>query len=436
MLKINRDTYLQKLIDSIGNGMVKVITGIRRCGKSYLLRTIFKDWLLSNGTSEDQILEIPLDNNKYYDLWNPNALASYLRQHLSKDRRTFLFIDEIQLCQSIVNPAFKSYVIPNNQEIPQITFHSVLNELLSDYPNVETYVTGSNSKMLSKDIITEFRGRGWEIKLFPLSFKEYYSATEGHDRRIKFHEFLNYGGMPMSLNFPKDDDKANYLHSLFEETYFKDVIERNHLRANNHLRELTQIMASSLGSLTNVSHLQRIFSNREDKSISRATIDSYIQCLEDSFLIYKANRFDIRGNKLIDSTNKFYFVDTGLRNACLNFSTVDFGHLMESIIYLELLRRGFSVNVGVVNYWKDSVKREQYEIDFIACQGKKKYYIQSLYQIHDDEQLRKESRSFLKVNDNFKKIMIHYDSFKQSFDDNGIAHIGITDFLLDDHYLD
>lgn len=435
---IRRDDYLEKLKKSMFNGMVKVITGIRRSGKSYLLDTIFTEYLLANGYTIGQIIKIDLDSDKNAYLRNPVNLGKHLRSVLPKDKEVFLFIDEIQKCEAINNDAFDLSLFKNDEIIPQITFYDVLNGIMSEFKNVDLYVTGSNSKLLSKDILTDFRGRGWEIRVMPLSFSEFYLA-KGGDKSQAWMKYLRYGGMPLVASFDDDTDKSLYLHNLFEETYFKDVIEHNKLSANNKLRELTSVLASSVGSLTNTCKLQNTFCSVEDKNISRATIEKYIECLLDSFLLHSAERYDLKGKKYIGGLKKYYFVDTGLRNACLNFRQYDRGHLMECVIYNELLRRGFDVDVGVIDVFdrnsKGVTERKHFEVDFIANIADERLYIQSAYEIDDNEKLLQESKSLTRINDNFKKIIIEYDNYGIYYDNNGILHLGLFDFLLDRNIL-
>lgn len=434
MESIERNYYLDKCVRAIGNGMIKVITGIRRCGKSYLLKSLFKDYLLKNGYSEDQIIELSLDSNKNFKYRDPIELEKYISSVLPKDKKCFLFIDEIQECRSIPNPIFKKEDFPDGK-IPLLTFHGVLNEIINDFPNVDCYVTGSNSKMLSKDIITEFRGRGWEIRIYPLSFKEFYDY-KGGDKEACLMEYLSYGGMPYILSLNDGKDKVAYLRNLYEETYLKDVIEHHNLNSANQLRDLTELLASTTGSLTSISNLSKLFASRFDsKVISRETIGKYIESLEDSFLIQEAKRFDIRGRKIIEGLKKYYFADSGLRNVCLNFSQRDYGFMVESVIYFELLRLGFNVNIGIVDLFRTDKetkvrKHINYEVDFVAELADRRYYIQSAYEINSSEKLEQESLSLINIQDAFTKIIIEANNYPSSYDERGVLHIGLIDFLL------
>ncbi len=419
------------------NGMVKVITGIRRCGKSYLLKTLFKDYLLSNGVLEERVIDIDLSSSENSSLTNPMNLDDFIKGKINKKDEFYLFIDEIQFCESIPNPAFER-VKSNGGVIPQINFYNVLNGLLSSYPNVDIYVTGSNSHLLSSDVLTEFRGRGWQIDLAPLSFSEYVGAFPNKDKRTLFNEYLTFGGMPGMMTYGNVQDKISYLNSLFELTYIKDILEHAGISNNVTVKELLSVLASSEGSLISINKISEIFKQKEDKGISRPTIEKYMSAFMDSFLISEVNRFDIKGNNIIASSKKYYFADCGLRNALLSFSQNDRGHLMESVIYRELKRRGYAVNVGVVPVVeanKDGTRtRKQYEVDFIATMGSEKLYVQSAYRIYDDEKLQQESNSFLRIDDSFRKVMVEGDLYLPYTDKNGIEHVGIVDFLCDKKY--
>lgn len=436
-MEIKRDFYLNKLIRSMHNGMVKIITGIRRCGKSYLLNTIFKDYLLSTGILEERIIQIDLSSSEHANLANPIKLDEYIKGKINKKDEFYLFIDEIQFCESVPNPAFEGSKT-TSERIPQINFYNVLNGLLSSYPNVDIYVTGSNSHLLSSDILTEFRGRGWQIDLAPLSFSEYVGAFPKRDKRILFEEYLTFGGMPGMAAFGNNQDKISYLNSLFELTYLKDILEHAKISNDASVKELLSVLASSEGSLISINKISEIFKQKIDKSISRLTIEKYISAFMDSFLISEAPRFDIRGNKMIASNKKYYFADCGLRNALLSFSQNDRGHLMESAIYRELRRRGYAVNVGIVPVTETSENgsrtRKQYEVDFVASLGNSRIYIQSAYKVYDEEKLQQESSSFLRIRDSFKKIIVEGDLYLPYTDKNGIEHTGIIEFLCDDKY--
>lgn len=436
-MEIKRDYYLNKLKRSMHNGMVKVITGIRRCGKSYLLNPLFKDYLMSTGVLEEKIILIDLSSCENVELTNPIKLGEFIKNKVNKTDEFYLFIDEIQFCETIDNPAFKGYKTIDGS-IPQINFYQVLNGLLSNYPNVDIYVTGSNSKLLSSDVLTEFRGRGWQIDLAPLSFNEYMNAFPLKDKRMLFEEYLTFGGMPGIAAYGNNVDKISYLNNLFERTYIRDILDHASLTSSNSIKELLTVLASSEGSLISINKISELFKQKVDKTISRQTIEKYISAFIDSFLISEVSRFDIKGNKLIASSKKYYFVDCGLRNALLSFSQKDRGHLMESVIYRDLKRRGYAINIGIVpvsevNY-DGSRTRKQYEVDFIATKGDIKFYIQSAYQIYNDEKLQHESNSLLKINDSFHKIIVEGDLYLPYIDKNGIEHIGIIDFLTNEKY--
>lgn len=415
-----------------------MITGVKGCGKSYLLDVLFRNYLLTNGYTENQIFSINLEDDTYSLIRNPIDLGKYLRSILPKDKKAFLFIDEIQRCETIANPAFIGYQTIDGH-IPTVSFYSVLNGLLNNYPNVEIFVTGSNSKMLSTDVLTDFRGRGWEIKLYPLSFKEYVEADESTDKKLAFEQYLTYGSMPAILSLESEREKIAYLNNLMTETYIKDVVERNKLSSDDVLRNVLELVASNTGSLMTINKLTNTFKSAVDKNISRAQLSTYITYLEEAMLIDEVRRYDIRGKRLLSSGKKYYFVDTGLRNSLLNYRQKDYGHLMESIIYYELKRRGYSVNIGAVDVFetnKDNTREEKHlEIDFIAESGDKRFYIQSAYEINNEEKLIQESRSLLKVNDCFRKLIIENDLNETYYDKNGILHIGIIEFLLNEDIL-
>lgn len=436
-MEIKRDFYLNELIRSMHNGMVKVITGIRRCGKSYLLNILFKDYLLSSGVLNERIITLDLSTKENSSLLNPLNLDEFIKSKINKEDEFYLFIDEIQLCKSIDNPSFKSFKT-TDEVLPQINFYNVLNGLLSSYPNVDIYVTGSNSQLLSSDVLTEFRGRGWQIDLAPLSFNEYVRAFPKKDKRMLFEEYLTFGGMPGMVTFGNNKDKISYLNNLIELTYIKDILEHAKIHNSSIVKELLLVLASGEGSLISINKIFEIFKQRENKSISRQSIEKCLNAFIDSFLISEVKRFDIKGNNIIGSAKKYYFVDSGLRNALLSFSQYDRGHLMESIIYRELKKRGYSINVGVVPVVesnKDGTRtRKQFEVDFIAVMGNEKIYVQSAYNIYSDEKLQQESNSFLRIDDSFRKIMIEGDLYFPYKDKNGIEHIGIIDFLCDEKY--
>jgi len=406
-MEIERKEYLQALIDSKSNGLVKVITGIRRCGKSYLLDPIFTDYLRSVGVENSHIVKIDLDERENRKYWNPDALDSYVRG-LIKDRQTYyILLDEVQFVKD---------------------FESVLNGFLH-IRNLDVYVTGSNSRFLSSDIITEFRGRGTQIKVYPLSFKEYYSATK-IEKRDAFSSYMIYGGMPFLTTMGSDGAKAKYLKELFDLTYTKDIVERNGLRKDDILECLINILASSIGSLTNATRIFNTFVSDGYKGLSKETIIKYLSHLTDSFLVEKVDRYDIKGKRYISSSSKYYYEDVGLRNARLNFRQVEENHIMENIIYLELVRRGFNVDVGVVEINEDH-RRKQLEVDFVCNEGSKRYYIQSALNLDTRGKTVQEEKPLMNVPDSFKKIIIVKDSIPPWHNEEGILVLGIIDFLLD-----
>lgn len=412
MLRINREIYLNQLVNKQNNGLVKIITGIRRCGKSFLLDPIFKEYLISEGVSENHIIKIDLDerrNNKYQD---PDVLDEYIRSLIVDEETYYLLLDEVQKVDD---------------------FESVLNGFLH-IRNLDIYVTGSNSKFLSSDIITEFRGRGDEIRVFPLSFSEYYSVFKG-EKDEAWDEYITYGGLPKIVSINGENEKAKYLKQLFEKTYLSDIVERNNIQRIDIIDSILNILSSSIGSLTNPYKLLKTFQSNGVKDISINTISSYLKYLQDSFLINKAERYDIKGKKYIQSPFKFYFSDIGLRNARLNFRQQEETHIMENVIYNELLIRGYNVDVGVV-YIREGDAKKQIEVDFVCNQFNKKYYIQSALSLPTHEKTVQEERPLLNIQDNFKKIIIVKDSKKAWITEEGILVIGIFEFLLNKNSLD
>ena len=412
MLRINREIYLNQLVNKQNNGLVKIITGIRRCGKSFLLDPIFKEYLISEGVSENHIIKIDLDerrNNKYQD---PDVLDEYIRSLIVDEETYYLLLDEVQKVDD---------------------FESVLNGFLH-IRNLDIYVTGSNSKFLSSDIITEFRGRGDEIRVFPLSFSEYYSVFKG-EKVEAWDEYITYGGLPKIVSINGENEKAKYLKQLFEKTYLSDIVERNNIQRIDIIDSILNILSSSIGSLTNPYKLLKTFQSNGVKDLSINTISSYLKYLQDSFLINKAERYDIKGKKYIQSPFKFYFSDIGLRNARLNFRQQEETHIMENVIYNELLIRGYNVDVGVVNIREGDAKK-QIEVDFVCNQFNKKYYIQSALSLPTHEKTVQEERPLLNIQDNFKKIIIVKDSKKAWITEEGILVIGIFEFLLNKNSLD
>ncbi len=425
-MEIKRDVYLQQLISYRFDGLVKVITGIRRCGKSYLLKNIYRDYLLQNGVKDEQIITIELDLAKDIKYRNPLLLSSYVREKVEKNRgEYYIFVDEIQMSDEVVNPY--------NPDGKKITFYDALNDLRS-LPNLDVYVTGSNSKMLSSDILTEFRGRSDEIRVHPLSFAEYYSAVGG-DKNEAFDEYAFYGGMPLILSRPNDTAKMNYLKSLFSEVYIKDIVERKRIERQDVLEQILDFLCSSVGSLTNPAKIANTLKMKQGGGVSANTIRSYIGHLEDAFLFSESKRYDVKGKSYFDSPNKYYSEDIGLRNARMGFRQQEMTHIMENIIYNELRIRQFSVDVGVVyaravNDNGSSVRIPR-EIDFVVNSGGKRTYIQSAYAMPTEEKAEAELRPFTLTGDSFPKIVVRKDIGKRWYDDNGILNINLIDFLLD-----
>ena len=416
-MNINRDKYLNDLINRMHNGMIKVVTGIRRCGKSYLIFTIFRKYLLKQGIDESHIICIELDQRKDRKYRNPDAILDFIESSIVDDEQYYVLLDEVQLLEE---------------------FEEVLNSLLH-VKNVDVYVTGSNSKFLSKDVITEFRGRGDEIHIYPLTFKEFMQVYEG-DVYHGWAEYVIYGGLPLTVTMKTEEQKINYLTRLFEETYLKDIIERHHIDKTQELEELVNILASAIGSLTNVPKIEATFRSVLQSNISGNTIRQYIEYLEDAFVINKANRYNVKGRKYIGTPLKYYFEDVGLRNARLGFRQIEETHIMENIVYNELRSRGYSVDVGVVE--KRGVNREgktertYLEIDFIANLGSRRYYIQSAFSMPTEEKRMQERASLINVNDSFKKIILVKDVMNVTRDEYGITTMSIYDFLLKENSLE
>ncbi len=425
-MEIKRDRYLNQLLSYRWDGQVKVITGIRRCGKSYLLRTLFRNQLLSEGVDGNHIISIELDLAKDIRYRNPLELSNYVRSLIRDSGEQFyLFIDEIQMSDEVANPY--------NPEGKKITFYDALNDI-RDLSNVDVYVTGSNSRMLSTDILTEFRGRSDEVRMHPLSFSEYYSAVGG-DKNDAFDTYAFFGGMPLILSRPNDTAKMNYLTSLFSEVYIKDIVERKHIEREDILSQVLDLLCSSIGSLTNPTKITDTLKSRERVSISQNTIKAYIGHLSDAFLFSESKRYDVKGKAYFDSPCKYYCEDIGLRNARIGFRQQEMTHIMENILYNELIVRGFAVDVGVVysrepNQSSSSSKVAR-EIDFIANGGGKRTYIQSAYAIETEEKRISETRPFSLTDDSFPKIIVRKDIGKRWYDDNGILNIGLIEFLLD-----
>lgn len=424
---IERKKYLDKLIRKKENGLVKVITGIRRCGKSYLLFEIYHRYLNSIGVDDDHIIELALDDDINIRYRNPLELGEYIRSLITdKNKIYYIFLDEIQKVGQVKNP-----YLPDSDE--KIGFVDVVLGLMK-IKNADIYVTGSNSKMLSSDILTEFRGRGDEVKVNPLSFSEFYSAFEG-DKHDAWREYFTYGGMPLVLMQRTHEDKSKYLTDLFSKIYLDDIMNRNNIGYDKSvLEDLLNIISSSVGSLTNPSKLSKTFKNVVGVSISDDTIAKYLDYFIDAFMVYKAQRYDVKGRKYIGSPLKYYFSDIGLRNARLNFRQQEENHIMENIIYNELLYREFDVDVGVVEYNHKNADgkklRSQLEIDFVANKGSERYYIQSALTVSDEDKRKQEVNSLQRVNDSFKKIVVVKDDIVPWYDEKGIYYIGIERFLL------
>lgn len=415
-MEIKRNRYLNTLISKKHNGLIKVITGMRRCGKSYLLFTLFKEHLLSDGIDEDHIIEIAFDafeNKKYRD---PDVLYPYLKEQIKDDAMYYVLLDEVQLLGE---------------------FESILNSLIR-MKNVDVYVTGSNARFLSKDVITEFRGRGDEVHMYPLSFAEFMSVYPG-TKQDGWNEYMLYGGIPLVLEFTTPDQKIAFLKSLFEETYISDIVGRHNIRNKAELEELLNILSSAIGSLTNPQKLSATFQTVKKKKISNSTIKRYIDYLCDSFLIDSAIRYDVKGKKYIDTPVKYYFTDMGLRNARLNFRQIEETHSIENIIFNELKMRGFNVDVGVIMQYETNEKgsniRKQLEIDFVCNQGSKRYYIQSAYAIPDQAKMEQEQRSLMLTGDFFKRMIITKDTPAPYYNESGVLIMNVYDFLLNENSL-
>ena len=406
-----RKSYLEQLISAEGNGMIKVITGIRRCGKSFLLFNIYKDSLLERGIQEDHIIQVNLEDRRNKELRDPDALLEYIDEQMTDKDKYYILLDEIQF-------------------VPE--FEDVLNSYLN-VKNAEVYVTGSNAKFLSKDVITEFRGRGWEIRIHPLSFAEYYK-TVGGEKAVALEEYYLYGGLPQVAQMSTPAEKENYLREIFEPVYLKDVIDRNHLHNTDGLRELVRILASAMGSSSNVRRIVNTFKSVGGVDIGPNTISRYLEHLQDAFIINEALRYNVKGRKYIGTETKYYFEDVGIRNAILGFRQIEFNHTMENVIYNELRRHGYSVDVGLVETVtrnsSGKSERRNLEIDFVVNRHDERLYIQSAYVLPDKQKIDQEQASLLNVPDGFKKVIIVGDRFSSSYNEDGILMIGIYDFLL------
>jgi len=413
-----RKKYLDKLVAGQGNGMVKIVTGGRRCGKSFLLFNLFRQYLIEHGVDEDHIIGLSLDERKSKPLRNPDALLDYVDERVKKDGRTYyVILDEVQLVDDFV-------------EVLLTLMHN---------SQLEVYVSGSNSKFLSKDVVTEFRGRGDEIRVWPLSFAEYYEEMGG-DRTLSWREYYTFGGLPQVTLIGEREKKIEFLQNMYELTYLKDIIERNHLRNAEGMRQLVQILSSGIGASTNPKRISDTFQSVEGVTITHNTVKDYISYLQDAFLIEESLRYDVKGRKYIGSESKYYFMDLGLRGAILNFRQQEENHIMENVIYNELRMRGFLVDVGMIEAWKKDKNnqkvRRNLEIDFVANKGNQRYYIQSAFSIPDDEKKEQEEASLRAIKDAFKRIVILRDDIMPYHDEKGFLIIGLLDFLLDPNSLD
>ena len=407
-----RKYYLSQLQNADGNGMIKIITGMRRCGKSFLLFNIFRKSLLERGIHEDHIIKVNLEDRRNKKLRNPDALLEHIDKLMTDTEKYYILLDEVQLVSE---------------------FEDVLNSYL-DVPNAEVYVTGSNAKFLSKDIITEFRGRGWEVRIHPLSFSEYYEVIGG-EKAEALDQYYKYGGLPAVAGMKRAKDKQNYLREIFETVYLRDVIDRNHLKNADGLRELVRILASTMGASTNMRRISNTFKTAAGIDVAPATIAKYIECLQDAFIISEALRYDVKGRKYIGTETKYYFEDLGIRNAVVEFRQFEPTHIMENVVYNDLCRNGFSVDVGLVESFKrdnnGKLTRRNLEIDFVVNRHDERLYIQSAYALPSKEKVDQEQASLLQVSDGFRKIIIAGDHYSTGYNENGILVIGLYDFLLE-----
>lgn len=430
---IPRDQYLSELLNKRWNGKVKIITGIRRCGKSFLLSNLYKDYLLKEGVGKDCFVELALDKKAHVRYRNPNELYDYvLRKTQNSEKRYYVFIDEIQLSYKVKNEDVDESLVPEeDREMLYTTFYDILNDLMAR-SNLDIYVTGSNSKMLSKDIVTNFRDRGTEIKVYPLSFKEFYPIS-GMEKADALEEYLTYGGMPLAVLEKDETEKRKYLKGLHKRVYIKDIVERYKLKDDEVLEALIDVLSSAVGSLTNPHNLANAAGSLMKRNTSDHTIKNYLDYLEDAYLFVSAQRYDVKGKRYFENTLKFYSMDIGLRNAKLNFRQQEKSHLMENMIFIELIRRGYSVDVGVVELTivKDGKKQQsQYEIDFIVNTGREKVYIQSALNVDTEAKKNQETFSLKNSGDFFRKIVIVDGNTKPWTDDDGIMYIGVIPFLL------
>lgn len=416
-MEVSRSDYIKRLSSKRGNGLVKIVTGVRRCGKSYLLFNLFRKHLIAEGVPDNHIISLALDDYANKRFLNPDELYNYVRGRITDSSPYIILLDEIQL-------------------VPE--FESVLNGFLR-IPNADVFVTGSNSKFLSSDIITEFRGRGDQIKVYPFTFAEVCSVSDKGADDV-WREYVRYGGMPLAVLAGTYEEKEEYLKNLFDQVYISDIVNRHHLRGRDEMGELVNILASSIGSLANPLRLSNTFESERKIKLSQFTISSYIDYLEDSFLISKAHRYDVKGKKYIGTPLKYYFTDVGLRNARLGFRQQEENHIMENVIYNELLHRGFSVDIGVVPVQESDALgkqvRKQLEVDFVANKGSQRYYIQSAFEIYSKEKMQQETHSFLNISDSFKKIIIQRQAVIPWHNEQGILNIGLFDFLLNPGSID
>lgn len=433
-MEIKRDHYLNKLISYMWDGQIKVITGIRRCGKSYLLKKLFRDYLISTGVQDNHIIDLALDLTKDIRYRNPLELSEYVRSNVEGNSEKFyLFVDEVQMSDEVANPY--------NPDGRKITFYDALNDLKT-ISNLDIYVTESNSRMLSSDILTEFRGRSDEIRVHPLSFSEYYSAVGG-DKMDAFDNYTFYGGMPLILSRPDDASKMKYLESLFSEVYLKDIIERKKIKREDVLASILDLLCSSIGSLTNPTNIANTINSKQKRAdeniVAHNTVKSYIDHLSDAFLFSECKRWDVKGKSYFDYPNKYYCEDIGLRNARIGFRQQEMTHIMENILYNELVIRECAVDIGIVYSSEKNaygkINKVAREIDFIATSGGRKTYIQSAYALPDENKAETENKPFSLTGDSFPKIIVRHDIRKRWYDEMGILNIGIIDFLLDDSLL-
>ena len=412
-MEFNRDLYLQKLISASNNDMIKIVTGIRRCGKSYLLFEIFHNYLLSQGVKEDHIIGLALDDNRNKALRDPDKLLEYIDSHLIHDGQTsYVILDEVQMVDDFVGVLLS----------------------MTHMRNVQTYVSGSNSKFLSKDVVTEFRGRGWEIRVRPLSFAEYYEGVGG-DKRDALEDYYTYGGLPAVAKLNTPEEKETYLKDVYRAIYLKDIIERNHLQNEEGLEEIFRVLASSMGTAVNPTKIANTFKSVANIKISTHTSTKYIEHLKDAFLVSEALRYDVKGRKYIGSDSKFYFEDPGVRNAIIGFRQVEYSHMMENVLYNELCARGYSVDVGLVEIWEKNeegkIVHKRIEVDYVINRGSQRIYVQSAYSMPDEEKRDQEQRPLIKINDSFRKIIISGEHKGKFYNEEGVLRIGVFEFLLD-----